>query len=166
MAWSLDHQGDVARAQGDVPAARCVYEQGLAIFRERNDGPGVARSLLDLGRLASEEGAHVRAHALFAESLRISRQLGRRWDVAGLLEEMARSAARHGGWERALRLAGAATALRERIGAKLTPSEKVKLDADLDPAHRGLPGTAATTAWMRGWATSPDEAIEYGLEGS
>jgi len=166
MAWSLNHQGDVARAQGDVPAARRVYELGLAIFRERNDGPGVASSLLDLGRLASEEGAHVRAHALFAESLRISRQLGRKWDLAGVLEEMARSAARQGAWERALRLAGAATALRERIGAPLAPTEKVKLDADLDPARRALPGTAATTAWMRGWTTPPDEAIEYGLEGS
>jgi predicted ATPase len=166
MAWSLNHQGDVARAQGDVPAARRVYEDGLAIFRELHDGPGVANSLLDLGRLASEEGAHVRAHALFAESLRISRQLGRKWDVAGVLEELARSAVRQGGWERTLRLAGAATALRERIGAPLAPTEKVKLDADLDPAHRGLTAADATTAWMRGWATSPDEAIEYGLEGS
>jgi predicted ATPase/serine/threonine protein kinase len=166
MAWSLNHQGDVARAQGDILAARSVYEQGLAIFRDRNDGPGVASSLLDLGRLASEEGDYVRAHALFAESLRISRQLGRKWDVAGVLEELARSAVRQGGWERALRLAGAATALRERIGAPLAPTEKVKLDADLDPAHRGLPAADATTAWMRGWASSPDEAIEYGLQGS
>ena len=164
MAWSLNHQGDVARAQGDILAARRVYEQGLAIFRELNDGPGVASSLLDLGRLASEEGAHVHAHSLFAESLRISRQLGRKWDVAGLLEELARSAARQARWERALRLAGAATALRERIGAPLAPTEKVKLDSDLDPARRGLDGADATTAWMRGWATSPDEAIEYGLE--
>jgi tetratricopeptide (TPR) repeat protein len=163
MAWSLNHQGDVARALGDIPAARRVYEQGLAIFRELNDGQGVASSLLDLGRLASEEGDHIRAQTLFAESLRLSRQLGRKWDVAGVLEELARSAARQAAWERALRLAGAATALRERIGAPLAPIEKVKLDADLDPARRGLPGADATTAWMRGWATSADEAIEYGL---
>jgi predicted ATPase len=166
MAWSLNHQGDVARVQGDVPAARRVYEEGLVIFRAQNDGLGVANSLLDLGRLASEEGDHVRAQALFAESLRISRQLGRKWDVACVLEELARSAARQACWERALQLAGAATALRERIGAPLAPIEKVKLDADLDPARRGLPGAAATTAWMRGWATSPDEAIEYGLQGA
>jgi hypothetical protein len=63
-------------------------------------------------------------------------------------------------------LAGAATALRERIGAPLVPTEKVKLDADLDPARRGLPAAGATTAWMRGWASSLDEAIEYALEGS
>ena len=166
MAWSLNHRGDVARAQGDIPAARSVYEKGLAIFREKNDGQGVGNCLIDLGRLASEEGEHASAHALFAESLRISRQLGRKWDLAGVLEEMARSAVRQGGWERALRLAGAATALRQRIGAALSPIEKVKLDADLDPARRGLPGGAATTAWMRGWATSADDAIDYGLEGA
>ncbi len=89
---------------------------------------------------------------------------GRKWDVAGVLEELARSASRQRCWERALRLAGAATALRERIGAPLAPTEKVRFDADLDPARKGLPGAEATTAWMRGWATSPDEAIEYGLE--
>jgi len=165
MAWSLNHQGDVARAQGDVPAARRVYEQGLTIFRERNDGPGVASSLHDLGRLASEEGDHVHAQTLFAESMRISRQLGRKQDIAGLLEEMARSATRQGNWERGLRLAGSATALRQKIGASLAPIEKVKLDADLEPARRGLPEAAVTTAWMRGWAQSPDEAIEYGLAG-
>jgi predicted ATPase len=166
MAWSLNHQGDVARAQGDTPAARNYYERGLAIFREIQDGPGAASSLLDLGRLASEVGEHSRADALFAESLRISRQLGRRWDVAGLLEEMARSSARQGAWERSLRLAGAAGAIRQRIGAPLAAVEKVRLDADLDPARRGLPAADATTAWMRGWAMSPDEAITYGLEGS
>ena len=164
MAWSLNHQGDVARAQGDAPAAQRIYEQGLEIFRALNDRPGVANSLLDLGRLASEEGDHLSAQTLFAESLIISRQLGRKWDVAGVLEELARSAARQGAWERALRLAGAATALRERIGAPLAPTEKVRFDADLEPARRGLPGAEATTAWMRGWTTSPDEAIEYGLE--
>ena len=81
-----------------------------------------------------------------------------------MLEEMACSAARQGACERALRLVGAATALRERIVAPLAPFEKVRLDADLDPARRGLAGAAATTAWMRGWAMSADEAIEYGLE--
>ena len=166
MGWSLNHQGDVARAQGDVPAARRVYEQGLAIFREKNDGAGVASSLLDLGRLASEEGDQVRAHALFAESLRISRQLGRKQDIAGVLEEMACSATRQGNWERALQLAGSATALRQKIGALLAPVEKVKLDADLEPARRSLPEAAVTTAWMRGWAQSTDEAIEYGLAGA
>jgi hypothetical protein len=55
--------------------------------------------------------------------------------------------------------------VRERIGAPLAPIEKVKLDADLDPARRGLQGAAATTAWMRGWVTSMEEAIEYGLAG-
>jgi predicted ATPase/serine/threonine protein kinase len=166
MGWSLNHQGDVARSQGDLPAARRVYEEGLAIFREKNDGAGVASSLLDLGRLASEEGDHVRAHALFAESLRINHHLGRKQDIACVLEEMACSATRQGNWERALQLAGSATALRQKIGASLAPVEKVKLDADLEPARRGLPEAAVTTAWMRGWAQSPDEAIDYGLTGS
>ena len=34
VAWSMNYQGDVARDQGDSAAARTLYEQGLAIFRE------------------------------------------------------------------------------------------------------------------------------------
>ena len=39
------------------------------------------------------------------------------------------------------------------------------METILDAAGQA-PGAAATTAWMRGWATSADEAIEYGLNGA
>ena len=42
VAWSLNYQGDVARDQGDSAAARTLYEQGLAIFRELDDRWGIA----------------------------------------------------------------------------------------------------------------------------
>src|SRR4029077_8009760 len=41
IAWSLNYQGDAARDQGDS-AARTLYEQGLAIFRELGDRWGTA----------------------------------------------------------------------------------------------------------------------------
>ena len=56
VAWSLNYQGDVARDQGDSAAARTLYEQGLAIFRELGDRWGIAGTLADLGSLAREQG--------------------------------------------------------------------------------------------------------------
>ncbi|HLZ90145.1 MAG TPA: hypothetical protein VKQ28_00415, partial [Candidatus Acidoferrum sp.] len=62
--------------------------------------------------------------------------------------------------QRSLRLAGAAAALRQNIGAPLTPAEQHKLDAILDPTRKALTNTAGATAWLEGWALPVEKAIE------
>src|SRR5882724_11746704 len=62
--------------------------------------------------------------------------------------------------ERSLRLAGAAAALRQNIGAPLTPAEQAKLEAFLDPARLALANTAGATAWLEGWALPVEKVIE------
>jgi hypothetical protein len=77
-----------------------------------------------------------------------------------LLECFACSAAARSQTERSLRLAGAAAALRQDIGAPLTPTEQAKLEATLHPARQALTDTAGVTAWLEGWALPIDKAIE------
>jgi tetratricopeptide (TPR) repeat protein len=160
VAWSLNHQGDVAREQGDAVAARTLYEQGLAIFRELGDRWGIAGTLADLGTLAREQQNCPAAHTLYQESLRIFQELEHKRGIARLLECFACSAAAQFQAERSLRLAGAAAALRQNIGAPLTPAEQHKLDALLDPARQALTNTAGATAWLEGWAMPVEKAIE------
>jgi hypothetical protein len=57
-------------------------------------------------------------------------------------------------------LAGAAAALRQNIGAPLTPAEQVKLKASLDLARQAMTNTAGGTAWLEGWAMPFEKAIE------
>jgi len=57
-----------------------------------------------------------------------------------------------------LRLAGAAAALRQNIGAPLTVAEQVKLETILEPARQALANTA--TAWLEGWDMPLERAIE------
>jgi predicted ATPase len=160
VAWSLNHQGDVARDQGDTLAARTLYEQGLAIFRELGDSWGIAGTLVDLGTLAREQQDCPEAHTLYRESLRVFQKLDHKRGIARLLECFACLAAAQFRAERSLRLAGAAAALRQNIGAPLTPAEQRKLDAILDPARKALTNTACTTAWLEGWALPVEKAIE------
>ena len=61
---------------------------------------------------------------------------------------------------RSLRLAGAAAALRQNIGAPLTPAEQVKLEVSLDPARQALTNTSGATAWFEGWAMPVEKAID------
>ena len=77
-----------------------------------------------------------------------------------MLECFACAAAAQFQAERSLRLAGAAAALRQNIGAPLTPAEQAKLEAILDPARLALANTAGATAWLEGWALPVEKVIE------
>jgi predicted ATPase len=160
VAWSMNYEGDVARDQGDSSAAQALYEQALAIFRELGDRWGIAGTLADLGSLAREQRNYSRAHNLYRESVRIFQDLDHKRGVARLLECFACSAAAQDHAERALRLAGAAAALRQNIGAPLTPAEQVKLEASLGPVRQAMSHTAGATAWLEGWGLPVEKAIQ------
>jgi predicted ATPase len=160
VAWSLNNQGDVAREQGDSAAARALYEQGITIFRELGDRWGIAGTLADLANLAREQKNCSAALPLYRESLKIFQELDHKRGIARLLECCACSAAVQRQPERSLRLAGVAAALRKRIGAPLTSSEQQKLEAILEPSRQALANTASATAWLEGWNTPLDRAIE------
>jgi len=97
---------------------------------------------------------------LYRESLKIFQELDHKRGIARLLECCACSAAVEHQAERALRLAGAAAALRKSIGAPLTPAEQAKLEAILEPARQALANTASATAWLGGWDMPLDKVIE------
>jgi tetratricopeptide (TPR) repeat protein len=159
-AWSMNNQGDVARDQGDSAAARTLYEQGLSIFRELGDRWGIAGTLADLGNLAREEGNYPTARSRYRESIKIFQELDHKRGIARLLECFACSAAIQHEAERSLRLAGAAAALRQNIGAPLTLAEQAKLEASLHQAREALTNAGGETAWVEGWALPVEEAVE------
>jgi predicted ATPase len=159
-ARALNHQGDVAREQGDSAAARALYEQSLATFRQLDDRWGVGGALADLGNLAREQQDYRQADSLYRESLGIFRKLEYKRGIARLLESFACSAAAQSESERSLRLAGAAAALRQSIGAPLVPAEQVKLEQGLEPARRALPIATSRTAWLEGWVMPIEKSIE------
>jgi predicted ATPase/serine/threonine protein kinase len=160
VAWSMNYQGDVARDQGDSAAARASYEQSLASFRELGDRWGIAGTLADLGSLAREQGNYPTACSLYRESIRIFQELDHKRGIARLLECFACLAAVQLEAERSLRLAGAAAALRQNIGAPLTPAEQAKLEAGLHPARQALTNKAGEAAWLEGWALPAERAID------
>ncbi len=160
VAWALNYQGDVARNQGDFAGARAFYEQGLAIFCELADRWGIAATLADLGNLAREQADYSTARSLYRDSIRIFQELDHKRGIARLLECFACSAASQLDAERCLRLAGAAAALRQNIGAPLTPAEQTRLEATLAPARQALSPAAANAAWSAGLALPMEKAVE------
>ena len=159
-AWSLNYQGDIARDQGDYPAARALYEQALAIFRELGDRWGLAGTLADLGSLCKQQENYAAAREHYRESAEIFRELDHKRGIARILECFACVASAQLEAETALRLAGAAAALRQNIGAPLPTAEQVKLDANLRPAWQALTKEGGLSAWSAGLALPMERAIE------
>jgi predicted ATPase len=161
IAWSLNYQGDVAHEQGDSQAAKKLYQESLMTFRELGDQPGVASSLADLGNLARDQKDFAEAQSLYQESLRMFHELEHKRGIARLLDCLACSAAAQSKPERSLRLAGAASALRQTIGAPLTADEQAKLERSLEPARQAL--SKGAKAWLEGWVLPVEKAIEEAL---
>ena len=165
-AWALDHQADVARERGDPDAATQLCERSLAEFREIGDPWGIAGTLADLGNLARIRSDFPRARSLYGQSLEIFRGLAHKRGIARLLEGFACCAASEGEPYAALRLAGAAGALREALGTPLPRAERVALEAALSSARRGLNDAESAEAWMQGWGMPLEEVVGLAIAAS
>lgn len=161
-AWTLNYQGDVARERADFVAAHSFCEQSLSEFRRMGDRWGIASTLSDLASLSTDQGDNTEARRLYGESIKEFQELGHKRGIARALECLAVSAAAQSNAELSLHLAGAAAALRQRLGVPLTPAGQPKLEKALEFARRTL-GNAAGTAWMEGWAMPIEQAIHQAL---
>jgi predicted ATPase/transcriptional regulator with XRE-family HTH domain len=163
IAVTLHHLGLLAEDGGEYAEARSLYAQSLGMRREQGDRRGVAQSLLHLGSVAMAQGEYAAAHSLLAESLAVERDLGAKAGIARVLERCGALAAAQEQPERALRLAGAAAALRVAIGAPLPLEGQAQLDARLAGPRHALGEEAAGAAWAAGQAMEVDQAIADAL---
>ena len=123
----------------------------------------IEREIPGLGNLARDQKDFDVAHSLYRESMRMFQELDHKRGVARLMECFACSAAAQLAPERSLRLAGAAAALRQTLGAPLTPGEQAKLERGLEPARQALTNAEGATAWLSGWALPLEKAVEEAL---
>ena len=161
IAWTLKHEGDAARGQRDLDAARALYDDALHRFTQLKNDWGVGSCLLALGNAALDRGESSAARNSYARATEVFQRLGDPRSIARLLEAFALVAASDADAPRALKLAGAAAALRQTIGAQLAPSERAVFEQTLESVRLGPQAPAAGPAWMEGWSMSVDEAIAF-----
>ncbi|MGH7428914.1 MAG: tetratricopeptide repeat protein, partial [Candidatus Methylomirabilaceae bacterium] len=138
-------------------------EDSVAMRREVGDRRGLAYTLGNLAQNAHERGDDVSARALLEEALTIQREVGDKRGIAYSLERFASLAGANGRHERAARLFGAAEALRERIGAPLSPADRVEYDHGVSAVRAALTGAVLEAAWAQGRAMTQEQAVEFAL---
>src|SRR5262249_54365576 len=123
IGTTYGHLGQVALLQGDEPRARALFEASLEIHRATGSRQGTAISLEKLASAAAVREDTETARALYEEGLLLALELDNPLTIASCLEGLAAILPVQGQAAWAVRLWGAAEAVREAIGAPLPPSE-------------------------------------------
>jgi len=163
LASTLNNLGAVALLAGEHATARERFEESLPLFRELGDRRMIAGVLYNLGDLSLEAGNLAEAKGFLSESLMLRSQIGETGAVAESLEGFARIAVRTRQADRAARLFGAASRMRETVGAPLAPVNQASYDAAVADVRRLLGDEAYQAAWGAGRALSPDQAIALAM---
>jgi predicted ATPase/class 3 adenylate cyclase len=159
-------RGYVALREGQYPLARRQLQDALELARSADDASLVARCHAHLGYLSLREGRIAEARTLLADGLRGFHEVGASEGVQLALRGFGALAAAQGQARRAVRLFGAAEALRDRIGIVLPPVERPEYEEYLAAARDGMNGHDFTAAWEEARGMSVDQAIEFALEGA
>jgi predicted ATPase/class 3 adenylate cyclase/DNA-binding CsgD family transcriptional regulator/Tfp pilus assembly protein PilF len=156
----------IAQDEGDHDTAQRLLDHALFLFEREGDSRQIALALANLGSLAAARGDFAAAHQRLSASLSIQRDLADMDGTAFVLDRFAALTAAQGRPARALRLAGAAAALRTVTDMPLSAAGQARLDGKLTPAWHALGEAAAAQARRDGAALSPEEAVAEALRGA
>jgi predicted ATPase/class 3 adenylate cyclase/Tfp pilus assembly protein PilF len=162
-AYTLSNLAGVAAMQGDYEQARSHYDLALAIYRAVGNRGKEAANLTALGKLTSEQMGTEEAHAHLSLALKIRRGLGQKRELIETLEAFASLHAKRRQWRQAATLYGAATALRETIGAPLPPYHREGYESNLATLRTQLGGDSFAATWAEGRLLTWEGAIACAL---
>ena len=135
--------------------AQHLFEEALALNRERGDRAGIAINLSGLGAAANALGLGGRAKEMLREGLSIAEEIGSKRAGVAHLSVASGLAVFLGEWNLAARFHGATEAQRERIGHYPEPGEEVLIDR----AREALGAIPFAAAESDGRSLSYDAAI-------
>jgi predicted ATPase/DNA-binding CsgD family transcriptional regulator len=138
--WGVAHAlygfGSLARARRDNEAALRHFRSALALFQEIDARTEIARCLAGIGWVTLAAGDLSAAAISLSQSLQLSVATGQRLGIARSLDAIAALAVASGDPATAVRLEGAAGALRDAVGPVRSAAAQARLDEVLGTARR------------------------------
>jgi predicted ATPase/DNA-binding CsgD family transcriptional regulator len=165
--WGYAHAlygfGSLARTRRDNDAALRHFRRALSLFREIDARTELARCLAGIGWVSLAAGDYPAAAVSLSQSLQLSVATGQRLGIARGLHAVAALAVAHGDPATAVRLEGAATALRDQIGPAGPTPAQVRLDAVLSMARRLVGDENAARLLAEGARLGVHEAVSSAI---
>ena len=166
-AWAgitLSYLAMAASRMQDDERARTLADEALHLCRQAEFATGMAITFGRLGSQALKEERYEEAEHFFREALALRLKLDDRYGMANQLTELAYVAAARGEAERAARLDGAAAALRQVTGAKITGAHHADYDRLIADLHDTLGQDQFEAEWSASQTRTPEQAVAAARE--
>lgn len=160
VANTLYGIGRVARARRDPEAAARHFQAALALYRQIDAKPEMARCLAGIGWIAMSGGDLPAAAQALNQSMRLCLASGHRLPIARGLQALAALAQAEGDLERAITLTGAARAVFSQVGTPRSAAAIRRLEGLLDVAREQLGASQVSAMLAASQAMSPSQAAE------
>ncbi len=159
IGFSLNNLAQAAYTAGNWAQAQALVNESAAIFRAQKAEASLAEVLVTLGRVLLAQGNAVAAYEVLTEALRLAWVAGPRLLVATALEGLAAVTAQLGQTPLAIRLSGAASALRGQMGTPLRPADQPLVERTLTSARLALSDEAFAAVWAESLAQPLEQVI-------
>lgn len=162
-AYALNNLAMLALHRGNAQQAMILAQESLRLCREVEDWLGACYALINRGHSALDLGDADRATQALHDCADLLRP-GQDQEVAlWLLEAWSRLAVTQGQPAAAIRLAGAAAALRSARGVSLPPTAQSYFDKTIHGLQGQLDAATFATAQAEGETMTQEQAIRYAL---
>jgi predicted ATPase/class 3 adenylate cyclase len=158
----LQAAGYMAFMSDDLEAARGPLEEGLEVAIRGGDRAGMFVGHHTVAQVARLQDRTADAAAHYREAIRLGSELGDIAQTTEPLQGLAAILVSTGQLERGVRLLGAISAIRERLGGG-PPPEWLRLGDPLGVARAALDADRFSQAWANGVALTDSEAIAEAL---
>jgi tetratricopeptide (TPR) repeat protein len=149
--------------QGDYESARQLFEDAQDVFTQLRIKNYLLAGQSQLGHIARYLGDLAEAKSIYRETILGWQDIGNRGAIAHELESFAAIAITEEEPQCALKLLGAAEALRERSNSPMTDFERIEYDQMVAHVRSLLDKTDAEALWAEGGSMSMEQAIELVL---
>ena len=165
----LSGLAECALRQGDYDRAAHFEEESLQLRKASGEKWGIAVSLANFAWIAIQQGDLEKAANLLLESLALRREIEEPGGMAWCLEKLAKIDILHGqgkpasasveNYRHAVRLFGAAAALRAPVGSVIDEADQAGYNRDLEALRKALGAETFSKLWAAGASLPLDEVI-------
>jgi hypothetical protein len=153
-----------ARSRGDFISARALLEKSLQLTEHWRGAHTRLAVQSELAHIARQSGDFIQAKDAYRKTILKWKETGHRAAIAHQLECMAFIARAEKLPGRAIRLMGAAEALREAINSPMTGVERMEFNHEVSELREQFPPEAFKAEWAKGRSTPMDEAIDLAIQ--
>ena len=151
------------RMRGNYDSARKIFEQGKEAFRQIHSKYFVLVMSSEQGHVERQKGNLMQARSIYRETIKGWQDLGNRAAIAHQLECFGFIALAEEEPQAAVKLFGAAEALRDKIQAPMTDYERVEYDQKVAQLLSMFAETEFHALWAEGESMTLEQAIEFAL---